>query len=342
MQLGEIELLGVTTNILSAIVPASAKAYLASPLSISAVANGSPIPTTRWQKQTAGVFTDLADGGTISGSHTTVLTINPAAYSDSGSFRAIASNISGSSTSGVVQVTILSTNVDVTVPGDSVVDFGNTSTTQASTDGAINDNFASFVTRGSGLNNNAGFPPFAGPVGVVITPSVGSTLISGLRLYPGGEGTAQDPADVKLEGSNNGGTSYITLIPTTALAIPDDRNPVSTPAVDPLTTAVQEIRFSNTQAFTSYRLTFNNTKDNASASALSIGELELLGLAVPTVTIAVGTGGSLDITSSVPGTLLSNTNLNGGTWISEGPISGTINIVPNPAQPTKFYRVVNP
>ena len=341
MQLGEIELLGVPTNILSAVVPPLAKAYLGTALNISAIANGSPIPTTRWQKQIAGVFTDLTDGGTISGSQTTVLTIDPTAYSDSGSFRAIASNTSGSSTSGVVVVTILSTNVDVTTLADSVVDFGNTSTTPSSTDGLVNDNFGSFVTRGSGLNNNAGFPPFAGPVGVVITPYYGSTLITGLRLYPGSEGAQQDPADVKLEGSNNGGTSYTTLIPTTALAIPDDRNPTSA-TIDPLTTAVQEIRFPNTQPYTSYRLTFNHTKDDNSASALSIGEMELLGLVVPTVSIAPGAGGGLDITSSVPGTLQSRTSLTSGVWINEGPIAGTINIIPDPTQPTKFYRVVNP
>jgi len=341
MQLGEIELLGVATNILSVVVPQTVKAYLSSTLNIAATAVGSPTPTTRWQKQISGVFTDLADGGTISGSHTDNLTINPTVYADSGAYRAIASNISGSSTSGVVQVTILSTNLDVTTAADPVVDFGNTSTTPASTDALLNENFASFVTRGSGLNNNAGFPPFGGPVGVVITPAAGSSVITGLRLYPGTEGTQQDPADVKLEGSNNGGVSYTTLIPTTTLAIPSDRNLIAA-NIDPITSAVQEIRFVNSQAFTSYRLTFNHTKDDANASQLSIGEAELLGLVVPSVTIAPGTGGSIDITSSTPGTLQSNTNLATGVWITEGPITGTMNIVPNPAQPTKFYRVVNP
>jgi hypothetical protein len=225
-----------------------------------------------------------------------------------------------------------------------VVDFGNTSTTPSTTDAAINENFTSFVTRGSGLNNNAGFPPFGGPVGVVITPSVGSTVITAVRLYPGSEGSAQDPADLKLEGSNNGGVSYVTLIPTMTLSIPSDRNLVSA-SVDPLTAAVQEVRFANGQGFTSYRLTFNHTKDDANASALSIGELELLGTVgagAPSVSIGVGAGGSLNITSTAPGTLESNTNLVGGTWISEGPISGTVNIIPNPAQRTKFYRVVIP
>lgn len=345
MQVGEIELLGVATNMLSAVVPTIAKAYQGTTLAINATVVGVPTPTVRWQKQIGSVFTDLADGGAVSGSHTSSLTINPAEYSDTALFRAIASNTSGSATSGVVQVTILSPSLDVTVPfTDLVVDFGNTSTTPSTTDAAINENFTSFVTRGSGLNNNAGFPPFGGPVGVVITPSVGSTVITAVRLYPGSEGSAQDPADLKLEGSNNGGVSYVTLIPTMTLSIPSDRNLVSA-SVDPLTAAVQEVRFANGQGFTSYRLTFNHTKDDANASALSIGELELLGTVgagAPSVSIGVGAGGSLNISSTAPGTLESNTNLVGGTWISEGPISGTVNIIPNPAQRTKFYRVVIP
>jgi hypothetical protein len=344
-QAGEIELLGVATNMLSAVVPPVAKAFQGTALTVTATVVGTPTPTTRWQKQIGSIFTDLTDGGTVSGSHTATLTINPADYSDTGLFRAIVSNTSGSATSGVAQVTILSASVDVTVPfTDLVVDFGNTSTTPASTDGAINENFTSFVTRGSGLNNNAGFPPFAGPVGIVITPSVGSTVITAVRLYPGSEGSTQDPADLKLEGSSNGGGSYTTLIPTMALAIPTDRNLVSA-SVDPLNTSVQEIRFANGQSFTSYRLTFNHTKDDSNASALSIGELELLGTVgagAPSVSIGVGAGGSLNITSTAPGTLESNTNLVGGTWISEGPISGTVNIIPDPAQRTKFYRVVVP
>lgn len=343
-QAGELELLGVATNILSAVVPTSAKAFEGAPLNISAIVAGSPTPTVRWQKQIVGVFTDLTDGGTVSGSHTADLSINPAAFSDTALFRAIASNTSGSATSGVVQVTILTTNIDVTIPGDSVADFGNTSSTAATTDGAINNDFSSFVTRGSGLNNNAGFPPFAGPVGVVITPSLGSTIISGVRFYPGIDGVAQDPADFKLEGSSNGGASYTTLVPSTALAIPGERNALAL-TVDPLTTSVQEVLFANGQAYTSYRLTFNHTKDDNTASSLSLGEVELLGVAglpVPSVSITVGAGGSLNISSTMPGTLWSNTNLTGGTWISEGPITGTVNIIPSPAQKSKFFRVVVP
>lgn len=345
MQVGEIELLGVATNILSATVPPTAKAFQGGTLTINANVVGSPTPTSRWQKQIAGVFTDLNDGGAVSGSHTPTLTINPAAFSDAGLFRSIASNNTGSSTSGVCQVTILSTKTDVTDPNDPITDFGNTSIGVPFPGGAIDNTYAGFSTRGSGLNNNGGgngFPPFGGPVGLVVTPAVGTTIITGVRIYPGSDTAGQDPADVKVEGSNNGGVSYTTLLPTTALALPAERNLISAPAIDPLTTSVQEILFSNSQAYTSYRLTFAHTMDDNNVSALSVGEVELLGTPVPILSIVGGAGGSLDITTTFPGTLQSSTNLTTGNWISEGPISGTVNIVPNPAQPAKFYRVSIP
>src|SRR5205085_12183821 len=176
-QIGEVEFLGVTTNLpLVVTVPPSAKAYEASSLSIAATVNGTPAPSSRWQKQIAGVFTDLSDVGTVSGSHTATLSINPAYLADGGQFRIIATNSAPAAvTSAVVLVTIFSTNTDVTQPGDPITDFGNTSTTATQPGFATEDQFSSWTTRGSGLNNNAGFPPFGGPVGLITTPSVGVT-----------------------------------------------------------------------------------------------------------------------------------------------------------------------
>jgi hypothetical protein len=342
-QIGDVELLGVTTNLPVVVsTPTSAKAYQGNPVSIAASVGGSPTPNSRWQKQIGGVFTYLSDSATISGSATPTLTINPAQFGDVGQYRIIATNTSASVTSAVVQVTIYSTNLDITSPADAITDFGNTSGNAANPSGAIDNTFTSFNTRGSGLNNNAGFPPFAGPVGVVVTPAAGLTRVTGLRVYPGSDGTQNDPADVKLEGSNNGGTSYTTLVPSTALSLPDDRNNAAF-VVDPLTTAVQEILFANSQSYTSYRLTFNHTKDDNSSSSMSVGEVELLGVAIPVVTISAS-GGTLTITSSQSGTLLSATNLlsSGTVWTSEGPISGSVTITPAPGVPRKFYRVSVP
>jgi hypothetical protein len=357
-QLGELELLGVTTNLpLLVSTPATAKAYQGNSLSIAANVTGSPTPTSRWQKKVGNNFTDLHDGGTISGSQTSTLTINPAAFSDDGNYRLIATNTLSAVTSGVVVVTIYSTNVDVTIPGDPVTDFGNTTTTPANPINAFDDGFNAFVTRGSGLNANAGFPPFGGPVGLIITPSAGATVVSGLRIYTGPDGTDSDPADVKLEGSNNGGTTYTTILPDTALSLPDDRNFFG-PTVDPLTTAVQELLFANSQAYTTYRLTFNTVKADTNTYFMSIGDIEILGVAGtvrPSISSAVRVGGNFNISGSggTPGasySVLTNGNVAAsvatwgtnttGTFDGNGNFSVSLPI--SASNPRLFYLIKTP
>lgn len=357
-QLGDLELLGVTTTLpVLVTAPANAKAFVGSPLTITATASGSPTPTARWQKQIGGVFTDLTDAGTISGSHTTSLTINPTAYSDIGQFRLIATNTAASVTSSVVQVMIFSTAVDITVPTDVVTDFGNTSPFADTPAGAVDNTFSTAINHGSGQNNGgggAGFPPFAGPVGLVITPAASPTVLSGIRFYTGTDGIEEDPADFKLEGSDNGGVSYTTLVPTTALSLPLDRNDLAL-AVDPLSTAVQEIHFSNSQAHKSYRLTFNNTRDNSTAIVLSIGEIELLGVQVPTITSSVFSGGNLNITgsggtpggsfsvlasASVTAPLSSWTVATTGTFDFSGGFTASLPV--NLANPARFFVIKIP
>ncbi|MDB6109856.1 MAG: Immunoglobulin I-set domain protein [Pedosphaera sp.] len=357
-QLGDVELLGVTTNlVINVVTPPTAKATAGTTLTVNATVTGSPTPNSRWQKQVAGVFTDLTDGGTVSGSHTASLTINPAALADTGLLRLIATNSLASVTSAVVQMTIISTNVDVTTPGDTITDFGNTSANATAPNNAFDDSFFTFVTRGSGLNNNAGFPPFGGPVGLVITPAAGNTILQGVRIYPGGDGIQSDPADFKLEGSLNGGASYTTIVPTTALSLPDDRNPVAS-GMDPLTAAVQEVLFVNTQGYTSYRLTFNHTKDDNSANSLSIGDIELLGVAVPGqpfISSTVFNGGSLSISGSggTAGgsfTVLTNANLTvpvaswgtATTGAFDGSGNFSISLPVSGSNPRLFYLIKTP
>jgi hypothetical protein len=358
-QLGEVELLGVTTNLpLLVEVPSTGKAFNGTALSIAATVSGTPAPNSRWQKQIANVFTDLSDGGTISGSHTPTLTIDPATFSDAGNFRLIATNSLITVTSAVVQVTIYDTNVDVTVPSDTITDFGNTSTTAATPGRAIDDEYDAFTTRGSGLNNNAGFPPFGGPVGLVVTPGVGTTLVTGLRLYPGSDGVESDPADVQLEGSNDGGTNYTTILPTTALAIPQDRNTLAVPPIDPLTASVQELRFANAQAYTSYRLTFNTVTQPNNTYFLSLGELELLGVPATLRPVISGIGrsdGNLLISGSggTPNgtyTVLTNSLVEApltswgtnstGVFDASGNFSATLPISPSHAH--LFYLIKTP
>ncbi|MGC3960731.1 MAG: immunoglobulin domain-containing protein [Verrucomicrobiota bacterium] len=348
MQIGEVELRGVvdTSGLPNFTTPpASLAVFNGASAAFSANANGTPTPGYFWLKKNGSSYSAVINGGAISGAASSSLSINPVGFANAGDYVCVATNNSGSVTSSVATLTVVSTYTDVTSPSDTITGFGDTTGTRygASADPALTfDNFNTIahINGGSGLNATAGFPPFGGPVGVVVTPAAGLTKIFGVRFYTSTEAISRDPADYVLEGSNNGGTSY-TVISQGALSLPfgrADNNLTFDPTLQPM----QEILFNNNAAYTSYRVTFNNIRNNNTDSALAIGEVELLGSAVPTVSIAPGAGGSLDITTSIAGTLQSSTNLTTGNWTSEGPISGTLNIVPNPSVPAKFYRVVVP
>ncbi|HTI97935.1 MAG TPA: hypothetical protein VL527_03450 [Dongiaceae bacterium] len=321
-QVGEVELLGVSTNLpLIVDAPAFVRAYVGDPLSVAGTVAATQTPTIHWQKQTGGVFNNLTDGGAISGSTTATLNINPTTFGDTSLYRIVATSGSTTLTSSVVEVTIVSTNVDITTPGDLVTNTGDTSPFTQTPENAIDNTFAPFASHGSGPGNTGGgdgFAPFGGPITWSTTPSVGQTVVSGIRFYTGGDGSQDDPADFKLEGSNDGGTTYQTIVNTTALSLSDLRNDLAL-GLDPLTSVMQEIRFSNTAGYTSYRLTFLHTKDDNTANKLSIGEIELLGVvgggvSQPVITAPSISGGNLSLsgTGGTPGgtySVLTNASL---------------------------------
>jgi hypothetical protein len=61
--------------------------------------------------------------------------------------------------------------------------------------------------------------------GFTVTPSVGATVLSGVRVYTANDAVARDPASYRLEGSNAGPDGPFTLISEGPLALPDERNP---------------------------------------------------------------------------------------------------------------------
>jgi hypothetical protein len=242
-----------------------------------------------------------------------------------------------------VPVTIFSTLAKVTQATDPISSFGDQS------NGAVPDvpvnaidgtTASTYQNGGSGLNTQAGFPPFAGPAGLIVTPAGGPSLVSALRLYTAASNTERDPADYTLEGSNNGGSTY-TVIASGALSLPLDRNSGTT-GVDPLGQAVQEVRFSNNTYYKSYRITFNNVRLDANANSLWFSEMELLGVVRPILTFSVNPDHTITLTPSWPGELQSTTRLKdtGTVWVDEGPINqGGIVITPSPSTPQKYYRV---
>ncbi len=111
--------------------------------------------------------------------------------------------------------------------------------------------------------------------GFIVTPSVGPTNVTGLRLYSANDAIPRDPASYVLEGGNSADGPF-TLISEGDLALPDARNAGGDIPIT-LDLAHQEISFANDQAYAAYRLTFPTLKDAEAANSLQIAEVEFLG-----------------------------------------------------------------
>jgi len=226
------------------------------------------------------------------------------------------------------------TLADVTTPGDTISILNGSSPATQTVTNAINNTSSKY------LNFDAdAAAPFVGPVGFVVTPSKGPSVVSKLRIYTADDNEARDPVDYVLEGSNDGASW--SLISSNLLTLPSGRNAGGL-ALDPLTQNVWQVAFANTTTYSSYRLRFFNVKGNATATSMQLGEIELLGTVVapPALSIGAGTGGAFTITASQPGSLLSATNLTAPVfWTVEGPISGTVTITPTSVIPVKYYRL---
>jgi hypothetical protein len=127
--------------------------------------------------------------------------------------------------------------------------------------------------------------------GLIVTPNAGSTIINGLRLYTANDAPERDPASYRLEGSNSGTSGPFTLISEGSLALPDERNP-SGVAIDG-SQWHQEIHFTNTTSYATYRLTFPTLKNAGATNSMQIGELEFLGqpITLPQVVHRINAGG---------------------------------------------------
>jgi hypothetical protein len=352
MQIGEVEMLGVKDTSGFPVVtmqPTSVTVPVGSPFQLTIAANGTPAPTFQWKKGTNNVYVNVVDSSNVTGSKTATLSVTAASLTDAADYVAVVSNNQGTLSTAIAKVTVITTLTDVTMAGDVITGFGDESDTYygaaTNANNAIDDNAGMWRNGGSGFSAAAGFPPFQGPVGLIIEPTAGTggptnTLVSGLRIYTGDADPVRDPADYKLEGSNDGGASW-RLISSGDLNLPTARN-ASTVAIDPSQAAMQEVLFPNSVSYSSYRLTFLHTRNDNTAPVLQIADLELLGVTAgrsPALTFGK-TGNTLAITSSSPGTLQSTTALNGANtvWVDEGPINGTRNIAIGAG--IKLYRVL--
>ncbi len=101
----------------------------------TAAANGNPVPTVKWQKSTdAGVtWTDLSNGGRISGATTTTLLITGALTIDAASYRMVATNAVGTVNSAAAVLTVNKIAQTITFGALTPVTFPSTTITLGAT-----------------------------------------------------------------------------------------------------------------------------------------------------------------------------------------------------------------
>jgi hypothetical protein len=324
--------------------PVGATVSETTPVQFTAQVNGTLPLTYTWQVQPSGEtnFVNVANNANVSGANTPSLSINSAAFANNGQYRLVATNSSGAVTTTPVTLTVLSTAQTVLSTSDLIEPVGTNSPAAEVVANAIDQTTSKYLNFGTDGNNTA---PFVGPVGLIVTPSLGSdvagTIVTALRLYTANDAPERDPASFTLEGSNDG--TNFTQIAAGPLALPDARNAAGL-SLDPFTLPMQEVDFTNNIPYKSYRLLFSTVKNNTTANSMQIGEVDLLGTVATSapaqVNITRNTDGTLTITSSQAGTLQSTTALqNANTvWTDEGPINGSVTISATAA--AKFYRIL--
>lgn len=141
---------------------------------------------------------------------------------------------------------------DVTRPGDAVVPTSLNSPGNEGSTLAIDGNTATKYLNFDKLN--AGF---------TVTPGLGESVVSGLRLTSANDAPDRDPTSFLLLGSNDGST--FSEIARGAI-------PNFTARFTPVT-----VSFPNTRAYRHYRLLFPTVRNATAAVAMQISEVEFLG-----------------------------------------------------------------
>jgi hypothetical protein len=157
--------------------------------------------------------------------------------------------------------------VDVTAPGDVVIgqpDDGDWPGAETP-DLAIDDNTGTKFLHFKGETQ---------PSGIIVTPAMGYTVVTGLTLTTANDAVERDPVAYELYGSNLGTDGPWTLI--AAGDVDDFARPIAWPR---FTKNVTPIGFANTASYANYKLMFPAVRTPTSANSMQIGEVELLGVA---------------------------------------------------------------
>jgi hypothetical protein len=292
-------------------------------LSVTNIAGTGPI-SYQWKKAPRGgglrdllysfdysTFANVVDGGRVSGATTSALVISNALSADSADYLVIASNASGSVTSHVATLQILTTNMSILVGaplGDTFTKFTTDPTPAAEGVAQAFDRVQQKWLSFGILNNQL---PFIGPVGYTVTPVSGASIVTSMRFFCANDDDNRDPMDYSLEGSNDGSTwTPITggrLVGT--LSLPTGRNSGGAAALDALNQPVVQVDFANAAGYNSYRVLVTNTYQSLLTGLMQVGEVELLGSLVPnppvwvrqpdpTATVFVGASPSFTVSAS--------------------------------------------
>jgi hypothetical protein len=315
-------------------------------------------PTFRWQSVIGGVTNNLSDSpGVISGSATTNLTISAVSGANVGLYQCRIVTATATNTTPAAPLTLLvSTNSNILGSGDTLSDFNNNSpssppyntipTTFATGLSDVEDGtLIQYVNFGS----NGCVAPFAGPVGFVVKPIFGGSVVTAMRLFTASGHPEDDPADFLLEGSNDGIT--FSKIANGPLGLPAQRNGAAA-AVNVTNQVLKEIDFANSAGYNTYRLTFSNVVNDAAASnGMQIAEIQFLGVSagppviltnLPTETNLVQVGDPLTFGISVVGPSPYYYQWYKGTYPGPSGVPGATNsaFVFNASAGTQYYSVV--
>jgi len=235
-------------------------------------------------------FANVLDGGRISGANSSVLVISNALSADSADYMVVASNPYGAANSTVATLAVFTTNQSVLLgapAGDVIASYtGESAPATESVDHAIDRVAQKWLSRS--LNENV--LPFLGPVGYVVTPVSGASIVTAMRFYVANDTQGRDPLDYMLEGSNDG-ASWGTITGgklTGTLSLPTVRNTTGAALLTPIAdvvgasvTNLVEVNFANSTGYKSYRVTITNTIDRLRQTLMQIAEIDLVGTFVP-------------------------------------------------------------
>jgi hypothetical protein len=253
--------------------------------------------TFQWQSVIGGVTNNLANSSTFAGVTTTNLTVTSVATGNVGLYQCVITTGTATNTSPAAPLTILTSTAAsplllggtttavgyVLQPGDTLTDVNNdfTQTLPYNTvpppwnmtvEDVVDGTLSQYINYGS----DGGVPPFAGPAGFTVTPTVGASIVTGLRFFTTSRDPEDNPADYTLLGSTDGGATF-TPIAGGLLALPAQRNAGGGP-INITNQVLEEIDFANSTPYTTYELEFTNVSaDDTASNGVEVAEIQFLG-----------------------------------------------------------------